>query len=303
MRRSMLSLLSSVVLGAAVLTTAQAEAPAAGTTLTFVAHQDDDLLFMNPDIAMDVEAGNNVWVVYLTAGEVHTRDPMSYANMRIEGERAAYAKTARVPNKWTYEELWVNGRPLATNRLNGTNVRLVFTFVHGASGECKDVNGDPRGDLYRMLKDPSYVARPIDGRPSYTRESFTAVLHTLIGYVNPAHIRSSSTIGHRDDPNSDHVDHTSGAIFAAEADLDSARNTWIRRDEYTGYHSRDLPENVFGYWQTRKIEIWDEYWPHDPAVARDSHAYAFSRQIRPDDRVFRPGTPWVPPGDFSVPGC
>jgi LmbE family N-acetylglucosaminyl deacetylase len=302
MRRSTLSLFTSLALVAAVLTNAQAAAPAATTTtLSFVAHQDDDLLFMNPDIASDVEAGYHVWVVYLTAGEVHTRDAMSYANQRIAGERAAYAKTARVANNWTYEELWVNGHPLATNRLNGTNVRLVFTFIHGASGGCED-NGDPQGDLYKMLKDPSHVARPIDGRPSYTRESFTSMLHTLIGYVNPNYLRSSSTIGHRD-PQRDHVDHTSSAIFAAEADLDGARRTWIRRDEYTGYHIQNLPENVSGYWRDRKIEIWDEYWPHDPELGRLSHAYAFTRQVRPEGRIFHPGTPWVPPGDFFVDGC
>ncbi|MFD5826434.1 PIG-L family deacetylase [Lentzea sp. NPDC060358] len=305
MHRTLLSLLASSVLVATTLTPAQAAAPVR-TTMSFVAHQDDDLLFMNPDIASDVEAGYNVWVVYLTAGEVHTRDPLSYANQRIEGERAAYAKTARVANNWTYEELWVDGHPLATNRLNGTNVRLVFTYVHGASGGCADPGGDPQGDLYRMLHDGTgntYVARPIDGRPSYTRQSFTSMLRTLIGYANPEYIRSGSSVGHRDSPGTDHVDHTSAANLVAEADLDGAARTWIRRDEYTGYNSASFPENVFGYWNVRKVEIWDEYWPHDPEVSRDSHRYAFTRQIRPEGRIFWPGTPWVPPGDFFVPGC
>ncbi|MEV6710493.1 PIG-L family deacetylase [Lentzea sp. NPDC051208] len=272
------------------------------TTVSFVAHQDDDLLFMNPDIASDVEAGYNVWVVYLTAGEVHTRPAFPYANQRIEGERAAYAETAGVADNWTYEEMWFNGHPVATNRLNGTNVRLVFMYIHGASGGCPDSpdpSGDPYGDLYKMLTDSPYVARPIDGRPAYNRFSFIGTLHAIIGHANPDYIRSGSTIGHRDTPRRDHVDHVSAAILVAEANLvDGTRNTWKRRDEYTAYNSSSYPENVFGYWRQRKAEIWDQYWPHDPELGRDTHLYALSRQIRPEGRIFYPGTVWVPPGDF-----
>ncbi|HYG45800.1 MAG TPA: PIG-L family deacetylase, partial [Bordetella sp.] len=37
--------------------------------LAFVAHLDDDLLFMNPDIAANIGAGGCVQVVYLTASD------------------------------------------------------------------------------------------------------------------------------------------------------------------------------------------------------------------------------------------
>ncbi|MFD9697691.1 PIG-L family deacetylase [Lentzea sp. NPDC059081] len=293
-------MLISLVMVGASLTHAQAFVTT--TTVSFVAHQDDDLLFMNPDIASDVQAGYNVWVVYLTAGEVHDLPAMPYANQRIEGERAAYAKTANVPNAWTYEEMWFNGHPVATNRLNGTNVRLVFTFVHAASGGCD--GGDPQGDLYKMLADGQHLARPIDGRPAYTRASFVGMLRSVLEHAKPDYIRSGSSIGHRDSPRRDHVDHVAGAILTAEADLvNGTRDTWIRRDEYTAYNSENQPENVFGYWSDRKVEIWDQYWPHDPKVGRNDHAYMFIRQIRPEGRIFHPGTAWVPPGDFAVAGC
>ncbi|MCR3750196.1 PIG-L family deacetylase [Lentzea californiensis] len=302
MRRSVLSLFTSMILVAATLTHAQA---APTTTISFVAHPDDDLLFMNPDIASDVEAGSTVWVVYLTAGEVHTRPPFPYANQRVEGERAAYARTAGVADSWTYEEMWFNGHPVATNRLNGTNVRLVFTYIHGASGGCDHPNGDPQGDLYKMLAFSPYVAQPIDGRPSYNRFSFVGMLRAIIAQANPDHIRSGSTIGHRDSPRRDHVDHVSAALLVAEANLaDGTRDTWKRRDEYTAYNSESYPENVSGYWRQRKEEIWDAYWPHDPEIPhRDIHPYAFGRQIRPEGRIFWPGSAWVPPGDFVENGC
>ena len=37
--------------------------------LQIVAHQDDDFLFMNPDMAVTLDAGIPVTTVYLTAGE------------------------------------------------------------------------------------------------------------------------------------------------------------------------------------------------------------------------------------------
>ena len=40
------------------------------TDLYVVAHEDDDLLFMNPDIANSIEAGNHVVVIHLTAGDI-----------------------------------------------------------------------------------------------------------------------------------------------------------------------------------------------------------------------------------------
>ncbi|WP_410721392.1 PIG-L family deacetylase, partial [Burkholderia sp. SIMBA_048] len=57
--------------------------------LAFVAHLDDDLLFMNPDIASNVAAGGCVRVVYLTASDAGEGD--TYMLGRERGVRAAYA--------------------------------------------------------------------------------------------------------------------------------------------------------------------------------------------------------------------
>ncbi|MEV0681879.1 PIG-L family deacetylase [Actinosynnema sp. NPDC050436] len=308
LRQNLLGLLTALTLTGGLLAHAAPEPASAGpvgtdatTTLSFVAHPDDDLLFMNPDIASDVQAGHNVWVVYMTAGEVHNRPAMPYADQRIKGARAAYARAAGVPNLWTYEAMYFNGHQLATNRLDGTNVRLVFTFVHAASGGCDTPGEDAQGDLYKMLHDDDYVAQPIDGRAPYDRASFTAMLKSIITTADPAFIRTTSSIGHRED---DHVDHTSAAILAADADTTATGDTWIERNEYQGYVVRDdpatYPDNVFGYWRDEKIAIWNEYWTHDPEIT-DGNTWSalYGRQYQLPGRSFQPGVPWVPPGDFS----
>ncbi|WP_410647655.1 PIG-L family deacetylase [Amycolatopsis sp. cmx-4-54] len=296
----------AVALALIAATLVAAHSPAASaddntTTLSFSAHQDDDLLFMNPDIASDVQAGYNVWVTYLTAGELpcesHHPCGMDYADTRIQGERAAYAEAAGVPNAWTYEEMWFGGHPVAVNHLDGTNVHLVFTYIHAAAGP-----EDNCGDLYRMLHDDSYSARPIDRRPAYTKDTFVGMLRSIIDYVKPDYMRTQSTVGHRErrgDGIADNVDHVAGAILAADADVDGAGNTLIRRDEYQGYIITDFPDNVGGYWRDRKQQIWNRYKPFDNQMGPTTWDNVMGKQYRPQGRIFWPGTPWVPPGDFN----
>jgi LmbE family N-acetylglucosaminyl deacetylase len=267
------------------------------TTVTFCAHQDDDLLFMNPDVASDVQAGFDVWVVYLTAGDIpfregHDYGGLGYADLRVQGVRAAYARAACAPDDWSFEELDLAGHPVPTNRLNGTNVRLVFTYIHAAAGP-----EDICGDLWRMWHDPAFVAQPIDGRPAYDKASFIDLLRAILDTAGPDYIRSQSTIGHR---NGDHVDHVSGALLVADADVDDEGRTLIQRDEYTAYAIRGLPDNVFGFWRDEKIAIWNEYWPHDPEMPAGAWQEAMGRQYSPLDRRFAPGSLWVPPEDFTT---
>ncbi|RJQ77410.1 hypothetical protein D5S17_15820 [Pseudonocardiaceae bacterium YIM PH 21723] len=268
-----------------------AAAPRYAGSLSFCAHQDDDLLFMNPDIASDIQAGQQVWVVYLTAGEVPPGN-IEYANKRIDGERAAYARAAKVPNNWVFEPMVFAGHEIATNRLTGTGVRLLFTYIHAADG----AHNDPCGDLFRLINQPGFRAQPIDGRPAYDRASFTAMLRAIIETAKPGHIRTQSTLGHRQ---GDHVDHVAGAILAADANTDAAGKTLIRRDEYQGYMIRDRPDNVSGYWRDEKQAIWDQYWPHDPELQPGAWYDVMGKQYRPEDRIFHPGHPWVAPTDFT----
>ena len=267
------------------------------TTVTFCAHQDDDLLFMNPDVASDIQAGYDVWVVYLTAGDIPFRPNklyggLEYSYLRLQGLRAAYARAAGVPSDWVHEELSLASRPVATNVLAGTNLRLVFTFIHAAAGP-----EDGCGDLWRMWHDPAFLAQPIDCRPAYDKATFIDLLRAILATAGPDYIRSQSTIGHRF---GDHVDHVSGALLVADADADAEGRTLIQRDEYTGYAIRGMPDNVFGYWRDEKAAIWNEYWPHDPELNGTAWQEVMGREYSPQDRRFAPGAPWVPPGDFTT---
>src|SRR6476659_8864314 len=60
--------------------------------LNIVAHQDDDILFMNPDILNSVKDGHRQVTVYITAGNIGLNTGTGYSLEREEGAIAGYSK-------------------------------------------------------------------------------------------------------------------------------------------------------------------------------------------------------------------
>src|SRR5438067_3401950 len=55
-----------------------------------VAHEDDDLLFMNPDIAHSIAAGNRVIIVHVTTGDLPTASVAAFANQQDPPDFTGY---------------------------------------------------------------------------------------------------------------------------------------------------------------------------------------------------------------------
>ena len=70
-----------------------------GTTLNFVAHEDDDLLFLSPDLLHDLHNGKCVTTVLLTAGDAG--DVSSYWLGREDGSKLLMRKCQdlRIPGR------------------------------------------------------------------------------------------------------------------------------------------------------------------------------------------------------------
>lgn len=245
------------------------------TTLNIVAHLDDDILFMNPDIAYDIDAGDTVWVVYLSASQddtIETPD-MTYVSKRIVGVRAAYAVAAGIasPN-WTYQVMPFGNKQIATNTLQGTNLHLAFLYIRAAN------YNDNCGDLFRLLHDRNFTATTVDGSSMYTEAGLTSTLRSMISSLNPAFIRTEDTNGYAQGV-TDNIDHTSAAVLATAADTDSSGATIVPRYEYLGYLDQQVNTVPPGYVQDvgmapnlaasakqQKTQIWQAYYPNDPAL-------------------------------------
>lgn len=246
-------------------------------SLTFVAHQDDDLLFFNPDVMSDPQSGNEAWICYLTAGNIVAGPSgMPYADQRVQGLRAAWARALHVTSpSWQFELLNVGPRTLPSNVLtaaNGGKVRLIYTFINGA-------NDADNGDLYRMWHGPQFTAQPIDGRASFTRDSLTDTLRALITRPDVEFIRTQDPQGHQC---GDHIDHQHAARFALTANADANGNAVKRADIYFGYVIRDFDfqDNYSGYWRDEKQAVWNAYKPFDSQVGPTAWDEVMGRQHR-----------------------
>src|SRR5215213_5329561 len=103
----------------------EAEATAAGAELNIVAHEDDDLLFMSPDLPASIRRGNTVETVYLTAGDADAGE--AYWRGREDGIRAAYARMAGVENRWNQSAVRIAGKSVRRYTLApAPKVRVVF---------------------------------------------------------------------------------------------------------------------------------------------------------------------------------
>lgn len=232
---------ASTVLAALPAAPAHADTPAATPSIVEVfAHQDDDLLFFNPDLRKAY--GTPIVSVYVSAGGASgltgPGEPFpttcAYALSRDKGARAAHARIAGVTNPtWTVQALSINGKVVEEDTLDqAPQVKLVFMKLHEA-GDANFVTGVNNQaqllDLYENGQaDGSHEATmgtlPADGGSScqaayahqtYTHAELTGTLTALI-----AHYQATAVFGM--DPNvgydfSSNDDHIGVANFTTDA--------------------------------------------------------------------------------------
>ncbi|GAB1692471.1 ricin-type beta-trefoil lectin domain protein [Krasilnikovia sp. M28-CT-15] len=223
-----------------------AVAAAPPCSVQIVAHEDDDLLFMNPDIQRDIRADKCVRTVYLTAGDAG-RD-VGYWSAREAGERAAYATMAGRPNDWSDATTTVQDRELRVSRLTGTQVELVFLRApDGFDGRGSDLYGGQ--SLQKLWEGQIGRISTVDGAGGYTRAELISVLQGLLADAGADIVRlqdfrgDSGPIG-VDGGDRDHHDHHAAAYFANAAQR--MLTTPHRTAAYRGYSISELPANVTG---------------------------------------------------------
>ncbi|MFI2367134.1 PIG-L family deacetylase [Streptomyces sp. NPDC018833] len=255
--------------------------PGDARVMQIVAHPDDDLFFMNPDVAHTLASGVPVISVYVTDGgsfgvnAVPGRpepavDVPAYVSSRQQGLRQAYAQMAGAPLFTAWERTAIRlpgGREAELNRLehHGRRVELIFLNLR--------MHAKDRGRAVNMthlwsrpgvrLPTQSAPESPVRGTFSYSRDDLVDTLvflfrrhrPTLIRTLDPdpdaqvhdqRHTRGSDQPGY-----SDHPDHTATALFAWRALAEWADGTGGRAkapafqtESYRGYYNQRWPHNL-----------------------------------------------------------
>ncbi|MFF4172621.1 PIG-L family deacetylase [Streptomyces sp. NPDC001744] len=246
-----------------------ARTPAAPVSvLQVVAHPDDDLFFMNPDISHSLRSGSPLTSVYLTAGEsdgVNARsrrtktapDKAGYAEARQNGIRAAYAEmaTGRRTSPWIRTSIPTAGgawAELDTLRAK-PQIKLVWLQMREAGSirgnRPHSLNGLWHGRITRLESQRS-TGTPVPADFTYSKDQVVAVLTGLLERFRPTFVRMQ-------DPSpgtypktgaiADHQDHLYGARFLQEALARYAKkpgHPHVGVQNYLGYPTSGLPHTL-----------------------------------------------------------
>ena len=226
--------------------------------MQIVAHEDDDLLFLSPDLLHDVQAGRCVRTVVVTAGDAARGT--AYWQGRELGSQAAYARMAGVPDAWTTTDAGVPGHPIPLLTLTADpRVSIAFMRLPDGNRRGTGMQVHDHESLMRLWQGLIPGITAVDGSSTYTGDTLTATLATLVDAFAPSTLRTQDwTIPFQ---TGDNADHTATALFVRQADH---RVTFAHvLLAYGGYPMWTRPTTVRGADLRDKTAAFVAYAQHD----------------------------------------
>ncbi|WP_371640470.1 PIG-L family deacetylase [Streptomyces virginiae] len=275
-----------------------------GSALQVVAHPDDDLFFMNPDLSRSISTGIKVTTVYLTSGESDGRneahsphlqdaagpaDRAAYAEARQNGIRAAYAQMATGDRAGAWQRKAVPTAGGGSAEVDILVARPEVNLVWMELREARSISGDNPESLRGLWdgRTPALGAQLTSGTPvkdwfSYTKDQAVAAIAGVFEAYRPTTIRTQDPTPGRADGGGaflDHQDHMYGARFvqaAVERYATTTDRPHFSVQNYVSYPNSSLPptldpqtaEEKLGYLKTY---AWTDHqdWCGSPAGCGD----------------------------------
>ena len=216
------------------------------TTLNVVAHQDDDLLFLSPDLLHDIQSGNCVRTVYLTAGDAG--NSQYYWLSRQHGSEAAYSRmTPQNDDIWIERIIKLATKQYVTIASPKNNPKISLIFMHLPDGNTngsgfKAYNYE---SLAKLASGHIATMTSVDAQSQYTSAQLLASLITLMDYYQPKIVRTQST-QHALKANQylDHSDHNTAGSYGQLAFKKYRGAASSSLFSYFGYGIHAMPPNV-----------------------------------------------------------
>ena len=234
-----------------------------GTSLNFVAHEDDDLLFLNPDILHDIQNGRCIVTVFVTTGD--DNQGTTYWQQREVGAKAAYAQMNGVVSAWTTFDAGIPGHPAPLDTLVGkSNISLIFLRLPDGNTNGSGFSNDNFESLQKIWEGAITNIHTVDGTSSYSKQDITNAFVYLINTFSPDQIRTQDYLHSYGD--GDHSDHHTVGYFAQTADAQYALGHTFTG--YLDYQTSSMAVNVTGTDATNKQNAFLAYAPHDSSVCQ-----------------------------------
>lgn len=259
-RRSYRLLISLLVLSVSSAV-AQAEQPPYPRTMLIVAHQDDDIPMLSPDLEQRVKSGTPMQTVYLTNGNAGL-SCADYTRGREQGVKEVHALLAGVSNRWKDEERTINGKLLRFSTLVGTEHVLIFFGFPNAPEENTSLEY-----LWRE-RGARLSSMALDGRSrvdSYSAEELKQTLHALMVELAPEEVLMLDASQRQPEFYPfEHTDHVHSALFglAALSRYGKARSFSM----YRTYNIQLEPKNLTAEQIAHREDLFKLYATHDKKI-------------------------------------
>jgi hypothetical protein len=235
------------------------------TIMNIIAHQDDDILFINPDTYRSIKDGGCIRTVYVTAGDGGFNNQYWYG--RELGARAAYARMSGEDNQWSQKTVIVNNRYLSIASLkNNPKISLIFMHLPDGNMHGNGFRSHAFESLTALQKEKTNSVRTIDGSSTYSKAELIDTIKGLMNLYSPSEIRTQET--QTDSSTSDHSDHMAVGYFSEQAFIGYYNKDSTTLKFYSGYTIRQLDANLTEEEAALKEDWFRAYAEFDQAVCQ-----------------------------------
>ena len=241
------------------------------TIMNVVAHQDDDLLFLSPDLLHQLHDHKCIRTVYLTAGDAgHGK---FYWLSRQLGAEAAYSTMLGTTDLWDQQTVLLQNGGYITIATLRTSHQVSLVFVNLPDGNLHGQGFATSGyeSLAKLWRDEIPTLHAVDGESSYTKSQLVDALFTLMNIYQPAEVHTQADVVSAQYP--DHSDHIATSNFAQAAvaqydQLHFGGSVNIPVRHYIGYPIHSEPTNIADDDLAQKVAAFLSYGQYDTGVCR-----------------------------------
>ena len=234
-----------------------------------VAHEDDDILFMNPDLAHLIAEGKCVRTVFVTAGDAGANQ--LYWIGRQQGAEAAYNTLLGVPNhQWIEIVVSLDKSHTVTiaHPRGNHSISLIFLHLPDGSPQGSGFASNNFETLQKLYNRSVSRITSVEGSGEpYTYDDVVSSLTQLMDVYKPSQIHTQSTFpGTQIKDHSDHIAvgaFTTLAFKSYNTNVPTATITY-----YLGYPVYTLPTNVTGGDYNKKVSTFLAFSQFDPGACQ-----------------------------------
>jgi putative flippase GtrA/LmbE family N-acetylglucosaminyl deacetylase len=241
--------------------------PGTKTIMNIVAHEDDDLLFLSPDLLRSIQAGECVRTVYVTAGD-SGQDGL-YWQSRERGSQAAYSAMIGTSTTWVSQIVRLaDGQFVSVSHpLGNTKISLVFLRLPDGNMQGAGFERSRHESLERLEAGYQPVMHAADGQSIYTAQQLTHTLQVLMETYGPQEIRTQAP-EETATAFPDHSDHRAVGRFVGQAFQAYEAQNSVSLSFYMGYPVRERELNLPPEDIKQKAWVFSVYAGFDDSVCQ-----------------------------------